>query len=83
MWLWTCVFLSVNLEFGIFLPSKDFQCERDEFADLVEDLKHGSVIGCQRKGLTLYQKSFSGNQLVEWLQKEKGMGKYCKAADLQ
>ncbi|KAG7241674.1 hypothetical protein INR49_025139 [Caranx melampygus] len=51
----------------------DFQCERDELADLVEDLKHGSVIGCQRRGLTLYQKSFSGNQLVDWLQKEKGM----------
>lgn len=53
----------------------EFMCERDELADLVQDLKDGNVIGCQRKGLVLYKKSFSGSQLVEWLQKEKGMGK--------
>lgn len=54
---------------------KEFTCERDELADLVEDFKHGSVIGNHRKGLTLYKKSFSGDQLVDWLQKEKDMGK--------
>lgn len=59
----------------IFLPLTEFQCERDELADLVEDLKHASVIGSHRRGLTLYKKSFSGDQLVDWLQKEKGMGK--------
>lgn len=53
----------------------DFMCERDELADLVEDLKHGNVIGSRRRALTLYKKSFSGDQLVDWLQKEKGMGK--------
>ncbi|XP_023272430.1 uncharacterized protein LOC111662709 isoform X1 [Seriola lalandi dorsalis] len=53
----------------------EFKCERDELADLVDDLKHGSVIGNQRKGLTLYKKSFSGDQLVDWLQKEKGMAR--------
>lgn len=53
----------------------EFMCERDELAGLVEDLKHASVIGCHRRGLTLYKKSFSGDQLVDWLQKEKGMGK--------
>ncbi|XP_040005292.1 uncharacterized protein zgc:152951 isoform X2 [Xiphias gladius] len=52
-----------------------FKCERDELAGLVEDLKHGSVIGSQRRGLTLYKKSFSGEQLVDWLQKEKGMAR--------
>ena len=51
-------------------------CEKDELADLVQDLKHGSVIGSQRRGLSVYKKSFSGDQLVDWLQKEKGMGKY-------
>ncbi|XP_058471459.1 uncharacterized protein zgc:152951 isoform X1 [Solea solea] len=51
----------------------EFVCEKDELADLVADLKHGSVIGSQRRGLTLYKKSFSGAHLVEWLQKEKGM----------
>ncbi|XP_008327060.1 uncharacterized protein LOC103392260 [Cynoglossus semilaevis] len=55
--------------------SGEFMCERDELADLVQDLKDGNVIGCQRKGLVLYKKSFSGSQLVEWLQKEKGMAK--------
>ncbi|KAM9851189.1 uncharacterized protein ACBR49_006483 [Aulostomus maculatus] len=53
----------------------EFQCERDDLADLVEDFKHGSVIDSHRRGLTLYKKSFSGDQLVDWLQKEKGMGR--------
>ncbi|XP_034550450.1 uncharacterized protein zgc:152951 isoform X1 [Notolabrus celidotus] len=53
----------------------EFQCERDEFADLVEDLKHGSVIGSHRRGLTVYKNSFSGDQLVDWLQREKGMAR--------
>ncbi|KAM4558910.1 uncharacterized protein PAE49_013512 [Odontesthes bonariensis] len=53
----------------------EFKCERDELADLVEDLKHGGVIGSHRRGLTLYKKSFSGGQLVDWLQKEKGMAR--------
>lgn len=62
-----CVWLGLSLT--------DFKCERDELADLVEDLKHGSVIGSHRRGLTVYKKSFSGNQLVDWLQKERGIGK--------
>lgn len=53
----------------------EFSCERDELATLVEDIKHGGVIGSHRRGLTLYRKSFSGSQLVDWLQKEKGMGR--------
>lgn len=51
-------------------------CERDALADLVEDFKHTSVIGNHRRGLTMYKKSFSGDQLLGWLQKEKGIGKY-------
>lgn len=53
----------------------DFTCERDDLADLVEDLKHGSLIGSHWRSLTLYKKSLSGEQLLGWLQKEKGMGK--------
>ncbi|KAM9343028.1 uncharacterized protein KZ484_015654 [Pholidichthys leucotaenia] len=53
----------------------EFVCERDELADLVEDLKHANVVGSHRKGLTLYKKSFSGSQLVGWLEKEKGMAR--------
>ncbi|KAA8588282.1 hypothetical protein FQN60_001476 [Etheostoma spectabile] len=51
----------------------EFMCERDELADVIKDLKHGTVIGSHWRGLTLYKKSFSGDQLVDWLQKEKGM----------
>ncbi|XP_069554586.1 uncharacterized protein [Brachyistius frenatus] len=54
---------------------EEFKCERDELAGLVEDLKHGSVIGSHRRGLTLYKKSFSGSQLVDWLKQEKGMAR--------
>ncbi|KAM8857889.1 uncharacterized protein ACB058_009370 [Synchiropus picturatus] len=53
----------------------DFQCEKDELADLVEDLKHASVIGNHRRGLTVHKKSFSADELVDWLQKEKGMAR--------
>ncbi|KAF0026281.1 hypothetical protein F2P81_021018 [Scophthalmus maximus] len=53
----------------------EFVCERDELANLVEDLKHGDVIGSQRKGLSVHKKSFSGTQLVDWLQREKGMAR--------
>ncbi|TKS67396.1 hypothetical protein D9C73_001280 [Collichthys lucidus] len=54
---------------------QEFMCERDELADLVEDFKHGNVIGSHRRGLTLCRKSFSGDELVDWLQKEKGMAR--------
>uniref|UniRef100_A0A3Q3VWL3 DEP domain-containing protein n=1 Tax=Mola mola TaxID=94237 RepID=A0A3Q3VWL3_MOLML len=57
------------------VSESDFMCERDQFAHLVEDLKHGSVIGSHRRGLTVYKKSFPGVQLVHWLQTEKGMGR--------
>ncbi|XP_037343953.1 uncharacterized protein zgc:152951 isoform X1 [Pungitius pungitius] len=53
----------------------EFVCEKDELADLVGDLKHANVIGSHRRGLTLYKKSFSYDQLVDWLQKEKGMAR--------
>lgn len=66
-----CVFVN---GFGM-LPFTELRGERDEFADLVEDLKHAGVIGTQRRGLTLYKNSFSGIQLVDWLQTKKGMGK--------
>ncbi|KAK1902359.1 Glutaredoxin 1 [Dissostichus eleginoides] len=53
----------------------EFVCERDELADLVENFKHGNVIGSHRKGLTVHKKSFSSDQLVDWLHKEKGMAR--------
>ncbi|XP_029937263.1 uncharacterized protein LOC115380298 isoform X1 [Myripristis murdjan] len=53
----------------------EFECERDELADVVDDLKRASVIGCNRRGLSTYKQSFSGTQLVGWLQKEKGMAR--------
>lgn len=60
---------------GVPLLLTGFACESDELAGLVESLKHANVIGSHRRGLSVYKKSFSGGQLVEWLQKEKGMGK--------
>ncbi|KAF7666775.1 hypothetical protein LDENG_00090810 [Lucifuga dentata] len=53
----------------------EFKCERDELVDLVEDFKHCGVIGSHRRGLTFYKKSFSGDELVDWLQKQKGMAR--------
>ncbi|XP_075896392.1 uncharacterized protein LOC142897743 isoform X1 [Nelusetta ayraudi] len=52
-----------------------FECEKDELAELVEKLKHAGVVGSHRKGLTVHKKSFSGAQLLEWLQREKGMAR--------
>lgn len=60
---------------GVPLLLTGFVCESDELAGVVESLKHADVIGSQRRGLSVYKKSFSGGQLVDWLQKEKGMGK--------
>lgn len=51
-----------------------FECEKDELAELVEKLKHAGVASSHRKGLTVHKKSFSGAQLLEWLQSEKGLG---------
>ena len=51
-------------------------CERDAFADLVEEFKSSGVIGCHRKGLKMCRNSFTGLQLVDWLHSEKGMGKF-------
>lgn len=52
---------------------KEFECERDAFADVVVELKRSGVIGCQRKGLSFHKNSFSGAQLIGWLQKGRGM----------
>lgn len=76
-----CEYVHFFIYFFIFvawhIPAlTDFMCERDELADLVEDLKHGSVIGSHWRSLTLYKKSFSGEQLLGWLQTEKGLGKW-------
>ncbi|CAB1328818.1 unnamed protein product [Coregonus sp. 'balchen'] len=51
----------------------EFKCERDALADVVEDLKRSDVIGCQWRRLSMCRNSFTGAQLVGWLQKERGM----------
>lgn len=53
----------------------EFECEQDELANLVEDLKRGNVIGPHRMGLSVIKQSFSGNQLLDWLQNKKGMAR--------
>uniref|UniRef100_A0A8C8JX76 DEP domain-containing protein n=2 Tax=Oncorhynchus tshawytscha TaxID=74940 RepID=A0A8C8JX76_ONCTS len=51
----------------------EFKCERHALADVVEDLKQSDVIGCQWRGLSMCRNSFTGAQLVGWLQKKRGM----------
>ncbi|XP_076119717.1 uncharacterized protein LOC143100429 isoform X2 [Alosa pseudoharengus] len=53
--------------------SGEFMCERDAFADLVEEFKSSGVIGSHRKGLRVCKNSFTGTELVDWLHTEKGM----------
>lgn len=78
--LTVCVYVTWGLALLLlpFLPLHlflaGFECEKDELAELVEKLKHAGVVGSHRKGLTVHKKSFSGAQLLEWLQREKGMG---------
>ncbi|XP_061735903.1 uncharacterized protein zgc:152951 isoform X1 [Nerophis ophidion] len=59
----------------------EFECEKDALADLVGDLKDSDVIGTHRRGLTFYKKSFSRDQLLTWLHKNKAMDK-AAAADV-
>ncbi|KAG9349522.1 hypothetical protein JZ751_027967 [Albula glossodonta] len=51
----------------------EFKCERDDWADMVEEFKQCGVIGSHRKGLRVFRNSFTGAQLVNWLEKEKGL----------
>ncbi|KAJ8350354.1 hypothetical protein SKAU_G00254840 [Synaphobranchus kaupii] len=51
----------------------EIMCERDEFADMMAEFKQCGAIGSHRKGLKVYGNSFKGAQLVDWLQREKGL----------
>ncbi|XP_051564484.1 uncharacterized protein LOC127447042 isoform X3 [Myxocyprinus asiaticus] len=51
----------------------EFKCERDAYADMIEELKRSGVIGSHRRGLRVYRNSFTGTELVDWLCKEKGV----------
>ncbi|XP_051564483.1 uncharacterized protein LOC127447042 isoform X2 [Myxocyprinus asiaticus] len=52
---------------------EEFKCERDAYADMIEELKRSGVIGSHRRGLRVYRNSFTGTELVDWLCKEKGV----------
>ncbi|KAL2081726.1 hypothetical protein ACEWY4_023579 [Coilia grayii] len=65
--------LPVSLSSDATADSGEFVCKRDAFANLVEEFKVSGVIGCHRKGVRVFRNSFTGRQLVDWLQKEKGM----------
>ncbi|XP_030642057.1 uncharacterized protein zgc:152951 [Chanos chanos] len=51
----------------------EFKCERDAFADIVEEFKSSGQIGTHWRGLKVYRNSFTGEQLLNWLVKEKGV----------
>ncbi|KAM9448866.1 uncharacterized protein ACWYII_013624 isoform 1-T1 [Salvelinus alpinus] len=63
----------VSLSSSLLCYHSEFKCERDALADVVEELKRSGVIGFQWRGLSMCRNSFTGAQLVGWLQKERGM----------
>ena len=54
----------------------DFACEPDEYAALVQELKESGLIKDHRRGLTVYKKSFTGKEFVNWIVKNKQLGKH-------
>ncbi|KAL7865681.1 hypothetical protein SRHO_G00109280 [Serrasalmus rhombeus] len=52
----------------------EFKCERNAFADTVEELKRSELIGSRRRGLRVHKNSFTGTELVGWLYREQGLG---------
>ncbi|XP_072542493.1 uncharacterized protein [Salminus brasiliensis] len=53
----------------------EFKCERNVFADTVEDSKRSGLIGSRRRWLRVHRNSFTGTKLVDWLCSEEGLGK--------
>ncbi|XP_037395278.1 uncharacterized protein zgc:152951 [Pygocentrus nattereri] len=51
----------------------EFKCERNAFADTVEELKRSELIGSRRRGLRVHKNSFTGTELVGWLYREQGL----------
>ncbi|XP_036421418.1 uncharacterized protein zgc:152951 isoform X1 [Colossoma macropomum] len=51
----------------------EFKCERNAFADTVEELKRSGLIGSCRRGLRVHKNSFTGTELVGWLCREQGL----------
>ncbi|KAJ8256159.1 hypothetical protein COCON_G00200230 [Conger conger] len=49
----------------------EFKCERDELADVVAQFKQSGAIGSHRKGLKVHKNSFTGAQLLGWLEENK------------
>ena len=60
----------------------DFQCEPDEYALLVADLKKSGIIKDHKKLFSTVKNSFTGKAFVSWVMKEKGLGKYLIFKDL-
>ncbi|XP_066563635.1 uncharacterized protein LOC136751744 [Amia ocellicauda] len=51
----------------------EFECERDDFADMIVGFKRSGVIGRHRRGLREWQHAVTGEQLVHWLQRGQGL----------
>ncbi|KAJ8253154.1 hypothetical protein GJAV_G00209720 [Gymnothorax javanicus] len=52
---------------------EEINCERDDFVDMMAEFKHSGVIKNYWRGLKVYKNSFTGQQLLDWLMKEKGL----------
>uniref|UniRef100_A0A4W3JU43 Zgc:152951 n=1 Tax=Callorhinchus milii TaxID=7868 RepID=A0A4W3JU43_CALMI len=50
----------------------ELKCERDEYADIVVEFKQAGIIGTNRSGLKVHKHTFSGRQLVKWMNNNKG-----------
>ena len=54
----------------------DFNCELDECALLIRDLKASGIIRDHRKGLlSTHKNSFKGSEFIDWIVKAKQVGK--------
>ncbi|XP_071960579.1 uncharacterized protein [Antedon mediterranea] len=59
----------------------DLTCERDEYAQLVYELRLSGLITDRRKGLHTYKHTFVGKEFVDWVVKTKGVDR-AKAVEM-
>ncbi|KAK2164124.1 hypothetical protein LSH36_68g04032 [Paralvinella palmiformis] len=55
----------------------DFACEPNEYAILTQDLKSSGLIRDHHRGLSVYKRSFTGKEFVDWIVKNKQLDREC------
>ncbi|XP_057314241.1 uncharacterized protein LOC130655492 isoform X1 [Hydractinia symbiolongicarpus] len=51
----------------------DFQCELDEYGELVKELRDSGIVKEHKRNLKTYKNSFIGKEAVDWLVKNKDL----------